>query len=635
MKINSWSIFKHFIFKSGILLSLFAPQAMLQATWQPAVVVSNPSIPTSGLGGPVLAVNPQGNAVAVWTDTETPTLGNESAISSSFYTRGVGWSMPQVISSLALNPFNKPLYVSQGDPDVAMNASNYAVAVWEGEFADEPFNKVIIAAFSSSGIWSPVENISASLADNRAFNANVAVNASGLALAAWRETLETDSGFEDHTTVSFLPFGGFWTPPLIISGAEEALGDRDNKPYVQINDSGQAVVIWTKKFADGSCGISVATYNPNTATWSPPLTLDTTPLGFDFITSNPRCAIDPNGNAMAIWGIRPDITTSLGTIKAAYFNGTAWQTPEILDIDAVIDSPSVVMDADGNSNATWENSGTILYAFRPFGGDWGPSQVISTGTGNHVQPFMSQEPLAVDKVGNVIAIWLNGVSDVISANKIFGSSWNAPETVFSGFDEIYPSVGLAACGFAVALWHEGQGSSGLPPAEMAAVNENILIPQNPKHKLGCCQLCGDKKCLNILSWGGFDCVLAYNIRRNGKLIATVTSHISPLGFIDPCKCKKRPPCKSESNKCGCEKESHCCQNKALLDLFEKDSKKRCGNECSPCRCEKHSCHRCKKEYCRCKKKARYTISSINMWGFESDQVPFIFKHKFCKTECEK
>ena len=554
MKMN----LKHCAVAAGMFFSLLLPTASIQATWQPDVIVSDPILQnTSTQGEPVLSVNPQGNAIAVWTAAFITDIG-QNYVFSSFYTRGIGWS-PSVFAgpNNALNEFDDPLYNAQNNPDVAMNSSNYAVAVWSGEYSTEPnFPQVILSSTQTSpGVWGPINILSDQSGDFFAQAANVTVNESGLALAVWREQNTSVDPFEEFITISFLPFGGAWTPFFNIDGPNLAQLD-DEKPYPKLNDNGDAVVSWKKTFAPNDFGVAVATYKSSTNTWSAPTTLDS---GLFDLTGTPRSGIDANGNAVVAW------STDTGIMKAAYFNGTSWGPAQILaGADVSINSANVVMDIHGVATAMWSTLDQIFTSQSVSGGPWSTPVVISQGVNNFSDPHYSQEPLAVDSEGNLIAIWPSSSGNIYSAFKPLNSGWTTPELVSSTPSSLSESVGLADCGFAVSLWFEHPGENG---EVRASVNENLLAPTNARVDFRrCCETFATQKvCLNTLTWDGLlpPCIIAYNIYQDGVLIATVTPTL-PFIFNAPALKNKQ-------------------QNAQIV----------------------------------------YTISSVNIWGFESDQVPFI------------
>ncbi|HEV8051502.1 MAG TPA: hypothetical protein VGP47_03335 [Parachlamydiaceae bacterium] len=515
------------IFALGLFcgaLALLSPN--LSAVWQPAETISTPGI-ISPLGGPVLSVNCAGNATAVWTDRD-PDIGR--VISSNFYDRNVGWQEPIIISSLEMNSSDKDLYTAQGDPDVAMNSSNYAVAVWEGEYSEEPnYPQVIISAVrQSNGVWDPVQLVSEDSNRLAATNANVAINDAGTAVVAFRSYDRILN--EQYIKVSILTPGGTWSAPLIISDVEEPSGlTPDSKPYVVINESGDIAVIWYRRYPQNVYGIDVATYDAGTATWSPPVHLDTgNSNDFD---QNPRVAIDENGNAVAIWNFNGDVKTSFFTA------GTGWGPSQVIGFLADR-NPSVVMDPAGNATATWATNypqGQIYSAFKPIGGVWTVAEIISNGTNNTQYPFMSQEALAVDSEGNVIAIWDAGDGMLASAFRLFNQPWQSPLTVTVVPEgSIYESVGLACCGFAVALWSNGDEAR-------AAVNENLIsfIESGSASFTHCkLQFATQKTYISSLSWVPVSpaCISAYNIYCNGRLVATTMDTSVSIQSCDKVPC---------------------------------------------------------------------------------------------------
>lgn len=494
----------------------------LQAIWQPPVIISDP-INQQQLQqrGPVLDVNRDGNAVAVWIARNGQPFPNNNKIYSSFYTRGIGWSPSVQISSNADNGFNGPLYNSPFGPDVAMSRdSNYAVSVWDSEYSTDNFPQVITATVRNlSGVWEPVQILSDQSGDYFSRSANVDVNTSNLALAAWREQFTPDN--TEFITISFLPFGGVWTPPFQIGGPNIVDLD-DLKPYPKLNSEGDAVVSWRTKFSSGpnTFGVQVATFDSTTSTWSGSVTLD---LNQTNVSDTPRSDINDNGNAVAAWA------TAAGEMKAAYFNGTSWETAQIImGTDVELNSANVVIDQENVATAMWQTSlaREIFVSQSIAGGAWSVPLKISDGLSNS-NPDYSFEPLAVNEAGDLIAIWSDGFG-IVSSFSTNGTIWSAPERIFTGIANL-ESIGLADCGFAVALWN-ADGENAI----IAAVNTNFLTPIDPLVRFkACCQVFATQKiCFNTLSWSGDPCLTAYNIYRNGVLLTTVPA-TPPFILNDP------------------------------------------------------------------------------------------------------
>lgn len=552
---------------SALTVGLLSSQALIYSTWnQPPDLVSNPTISAWSISGPVLRVNPQGNALAVWPTVPDTEPYFETQIVSAYYVRGFGWQPQTTISSLALNEFDKPLYTAQGDPGLDFNSTGYAVSAWEGEYSTGNFANVIIATVrNSSGYWEPVQVIADDSGDWFNTDPSVSLNEAGTALVVW--TAENLDTFRDHTTVSFLPFGGSWTAPFNFPG-DAGQPQGNSKPYGDIDPSGNAAVVWVARDVNDQTfwHISAATYNAGTDTWTPPVNLDT--FQGNIFQLTPRVAMDAAGHAVAVWTADEDAGS---VAKAAYFNGTLWEAAITLgpsDEAAVFSGADVVMDLSGNATAVWGGPFPeyVIYASsRLPNGTWTAPQVISTpGLENTFAPFMSQEPLAVNPEGDVIATWVEFGSEIVkSAFKPFEQDWRAPETVFNGGDEghfLYLNIGLASCGFAVDLWWQ-QGEDDVDFI-YATENENLLLLQNPtaircKHSSA-----AQKRNLNILTWASDPCALSYNVYCNGVFVANVPNDAEIIKYVDALPCK---------------------------------------NQCS-----------------------NYTVTIVNIYGFEGDPVPVAF-----------
>lgn len=527
MRLNFKSTLKRFTLLGGVFACLLTTQNPLHSAWQQPPTVLSAGQDLTGLSPIVLAVNSQGNAVAVWS-ISLPDFFDQFAMSSSFYTRGVGWSPAQIISSLATNPSGGPLFISQFDPDVVLNSSNYAVAGWEGTLntVESGFDVAIVALYNN-GVWSPIQIISDTTLELDAVSVNLSLNEGGTTLAAWLY-VDGNEGLS-NIAARFLPFGGSWSATQIFPTFPST--PNEGKPCPAINASNNAVLTWQGRTDTGRLTVMAANYNAGTATWSAPVTLDTNLIGSE-VSADPRCAIDSNGNAVAVWHIE-------GETKAAYFNGTFWEAPIVLgpgSSGSDFDGPAVVvMDAGGNATVVWGLELDILTSFRLPNGTWSAPLIISQpGTNNSFDPLQSNEPLAVNDAGDVIAIWLStdletDFSAYVSAFKPFGLPWQPLEFISDQTgDPSDSNIGLADCGFAVALW-TGE------PGVLASINGGLILPLAINARQSCCceKFAMQTNCLTFLTWENPGCVLSFNLYRDGVLIANVLNTGGPFLYIDP------------------------------------------------------------------------------------------------------
>jgi hypothetical protein len=549
------TVFNRFATKCGMLVCLLSFQPHLQSVWEPATVISNPATPqVVDLYG-VLKVNPQGNALAIWNDLGNPVFAPpfdpfNATIQTSFFQRGVGWGPPVIISNLQMNEAEKPLYNAQGDPDIGLNSSNYAVAVWEASFNMDNFPQVVVGTFRNpiSGSWAPVSILSDQSGNVLAENINVSLNEAGLALAAWRDHDEISNVMS--VGVSFLPQNGIWTPFFDLQSFVPVPGD--GKPWPSLNPSGNAAVTVQGSDENDNFLIIAATYNALTNTWSPNTILDSD-AGL-LLSEDPRCAMDPTGHAVAVW-------QNEGNVRTSYFNGTAWEpfiTIGNCNVQLGFDSTDIVVDPQGNYTVTWTGVNfDIQTSFRLPNGTWSAPQVISTpGTSNFFNPFQSEITLAVNPIGDLIQVWFStpnvftGLSPdqtatemIVSAFKPFGQPWQAPIVVDASGDYNNDhhtlNVGLANCGFAVADWQTFGNT-----LVKASINQNLpsagLTP-NAVVARTCCDKFGmQTQCVAFIEIAPNTCALFFNIYSNGVLVATVpNTFTSTMEVIVPICNKKK------------------------------------------------------------------------------------------------
>lgn len=468
--------------------------------WRSPDILSDVSKGVSSIDGAVLDVNALNNAVAIW-HIDTP---NYIAVSSYFY--GSGFTPQLIISSLELNEEDKPKYTAQGDPHIALNNNNYAVAVWEGFVFDDntatDYDVIISATRDQNGLWSPVVTIGPNADELDRENPIVAVNDNGLAVAIWHER-DTVLGYV-KIMASFLPFAGAWSTPYMIQGNIQRF--REDSPDVKIDASGNVVVVWKNKDVVGIDSLYAASYDQSIASWSLPILLD---QALDFTL--PKVAIDINyGNAVAVWARNNN--TLYEMMAASFIKGIGWAKPVLLDTttNGSINHPHVVRDRFGYTTAVWdkqENTISQIYASSlSLRGIWSPPGLLSTsGSYNVINVGLDQRPLSVDSQGVVRLIYnaINNNDSVIKSVTKIGQSWQDPETIFSPDTSTFThNIGGGVCGFAIALW------GLLTPAPFgfnevqASIHDNNLAPfmlnevssclspdhaENCNEILGCCR----------------------------------------------------------------------------------------------------------------------------------------------------
>jgi hypothetical protein len=235
------------------------------------------------LGVPKVAVDPAGNAVAVWLRSN----GTNQIVEASVRPAGGAWSMPQGLSAGGQD---------SGQPQLTVDRAGNAIAVWP-RFDDTGHAVVQAAIRPPGGAWSAPKDVSSAGKDS--YLPSVAVDGNGNATLVW----DRWSGTTSLVQTAVRPAGGAWGPPVDV-----APGTQPATPHVALDSAGNAVVVWNR--SDGSNYLVQSSRRDGTGTWSQPR--DVSPSGHN--ASEQQVAVDPAGNAVAVWSLA---TASNMTVQAA------------------------------------------------------------------------------------------------------------------------------------------------------------------------------------------------------------------------------------------------------------------------------------------------------------------------------
>jgi hypothetical protein len=258
-------------------------------TWEPPVDLSE-----SGEDAfePHVAVNAQGEAVAVW--RRRTATGEWVLQAASRRTRGT-WHKPLNISQAA---------IVISEPDVAVGPYGEALAVWDVlERVNGSGEYTVHDSFRSpNGAWQAPARLSK--VGGLAYRSHVAFDSQGNATAVWVRTIEHEG--EDFVQAATRPAGRGWLPAVNIS----ELGQADEQ-QIAVDPQGDAIVVWDRY--NRSARIVQAATRSMGGTWQPPVDVSETAQ----TTSDPYVAVDGHGNAVAVW--RRD-TAGPYTLQAAGYD---------------------------------------------------------------------------------------------------------------------------------------------------------------------------------------------------------------------------------------------------------------------------------------------------------------------------
>ena len=402
-----------------------------QRSWGTAVTIENNG---GNAFHPQIAIDSAGNAIAVWHQMDS-TLGYYK-IWSSRYTAATGWGMPTMIGNNAGNAEY---------PQVAFDPWGNAVAVWDQFDGTLGYYKIWSNRYNAAtGIWGTTatigNNTGTALFPQIAFDSSgnavavwtenqgpwkiwsnrytaatgwgtptmigdngggpapqVAVAASGNAMAVWHQIDTTKGGYYTIWSNRYTTATGWGTPATIGNNARDA-----GYPQVAFDPSGNAVALWHQ--LDGALGYYTIWSNRYSAAtgWGTAITIGNNAGDAGY----PQVAVDPSGNAVALWH-QLDGTRGYYTIWSnRYTAATGWGTPATIGNNAGgAGYPQVAVDPSGNAVAVWQQQeGTLwniwLNHYTAATGLWGTPVTIGN---NAVDARASQ--VAVDPSGNAVAVW--------------------------------------------------------------------------------------------------------------------------------------------------------------------------------------------------------------------------------------
>ncbi len=442
--------------RSGLILGvmcllalLAAPSAGAAPGWLSPVTVS---VSEEGheVGEPRIAVDGQGDAIAVWHSEDGKLEGGVSSyeVQTAFRPAGGAWQVPE-----RLSPYGQ----SAGEANVAFDAQGDAFAVWDAYSSDVPEGdahfSVQVTFRPAGGAWQTPVDLSPVEAPGGE-HPSLAVDAQGSAMVTWNRGA-------GPVQEAFKPAGGAWQAPINLTQGN-AEGDFSQ---VAFDEHGDAMATWQ---GDGL----QSAFMPVDGTWQPPSIVGSELVaGSDF-------AVDGRGDAVAVWDSWTEGFLSHRVVQAALRPaGGEWQTP--VDLSEGVDredwrwepyEPRVAIDEQGDAEVVWsrrDGQNGVMSAFMPAGGSWQQPVDLTSKEGSAVSP-----DVAFDGRGDVIAAW-SGTNGIEAAFKPAGGAWQAPVDLGHG---AAPQVAFDEQGDALAAW---VGEHGVEVAGYAATGpalNNVSIP---------------------------------------------------------------------------------------------------------------------------------------------------------------
>ena len=405
---------------------------------------------------PAIAVDSGGNAYAVWEDERN---GSDGDIYFAYRPTGGNWSANVQVSDDA----GKAI---QGFPDIAVDGSGNAYAVWE----DSRIKKGdIYFAYRPAGVssaWGTNVKVSSGTGKAKWWlpPASIAVDGSGNAYAVWTD--RRNGHLDIYSAYRPAGAGSAWGVNVKVNN-DTGRADQDT-PAIAVDDSGNVSAAWMDS-RNGYGDIYFARRPAGAdGKWSANVQVNDDPgAGYQEF---PDIAVDGNGNAYAAWS--DDRNGYNEDIYFAYRPaGGAWETNVRVNDDAGTTnqySPAIAVDRSGNAYAIWRdwraNHDDIYFAYHPAGagGSWSANVRVNDVSGSTSGPYPAAPALAVDENGNAYALWedgRNGNYDIYFAYRPAGGNWSVNARVNDDTgtaEQASPALAVDSNGNAYAVWQDSR-----------------------------------------------------------------------------------------------------------------------------------------------------------------------------------
>lgn len=324
---------------------------------------------------PRIAMDANGNAIAVWQQWDS--VDRYWKIMARRSAGGV-WDAVAT-----------PVNTGKGDarsPQIAMAASGDAWVVWQQHDPSAAISNIWASRYdASSEAWVGSTLIKTKNANTtgtlvNAYTPQIAVNASGQAIIVWRQ-LESEVGYDVWSVVASRYVGGVWSDPVWLE-QNNLKGLDAEQPYVAMDDSGNAVVIWQQ-----AMGAYANRYNVASSSWGSAML-----VGDAGILQIP---INTTGDAVAVWRLFDGIWANR-TGAALIETHNAGDANELsVSINGNGDAIAVWRQYDGAHWNVWYNR------YNATAGSWNAAALVEENdAGDAYDPHA-----VIDNNGRVISVW--------------------------------------------------------------------------------------------------------------------------------------------------------------------------------------------------------------------------------------
>lgn len=377
---------------------------------------------------PQVAMNASGTAMAVW----APTIFGR--FESNSYTPGGSWGALQEQSTDSVSGSVRT------DRDLFIDGSGRSTLGWI-------FGIAGVAQHTDASGWGAEHEFDPASYRDQEFM-RLAGNESGSVMAIWKLNVQGSSG-TDHLMYSvYDPIADQWSTNAFLVFEGQFI----SWPALAMDPNGNAIAVWLEN------GVRASRYDAATALWSTPLPISRE-LAADIYAPGYQIhiAMDPAGNAMVVWDDGLSLGTSVrGSVWASRYDAAAddWDDDpfqvELSTLDAT--HAQVAMDAAGNAFVVWLQDNDDTDGFNDSFEIWARRYVAATDSweaealvqnpdtrlsqfGLNVGLPLDVPALAVDPDGNAILAWSEDINGefIIRASRYDianpADGWGAPTNI--------------------------------------------------------------------------------------------------------------------------------------------------------------------------------------------------------------
>ena len=361
---------------AGAAMSIWANRYTPAAGWGTPVLIETFS--GSDAFAPQIAIDGSGNALAVWQQSDL--TGRVLSIWANRY-------------NAATNSWGAASVIGAGmQPQIAADSSGNALAVWN---LYNGTGSVWANRYTAGTGWGTAARIETGNTSS-AGPPQIAINASGDALAVWNRF---DGGSRNNIWANrFTAATNTWGTATLIETGNAGSAE---SPEIAVDANGNGVAVWS--YFDGTRYDIMAThYSAGTNTWGSAAFSLTAGAGSG---GNAQVAFDAAGNAIAVWSQQESTQYSIWANRYTPGAGWGTATLIESDNAGNAAEPQIAFDAGGNASVVWYQSDGLRYNIGSnrytAGSGWGSAALLEAlNVGDALRP-----QIAIDASGNAIAVW--------------------------------------------------------------------------------------------------------------------------------------------------------------------------------------------------------------------------------------